>query len=439
MLSPSRRLYSRKTNLGKTLSKFSMLTVIVIVVLFCQAWADNIVKGCDGTTNQTVWNCISSNLTELPTISLGSNHLHNFHTLNFANNKITKLGKLNFSTNNEVNELLLSRNLISSIDLDAFEEMTRLGTLDLSMNKINGDILDEKQFVKLTNIKTLNMSWNPLRLITKNIFSIMDFDSLTTLDLSHCQIKRIEDGAFMLLKLKVLDLSWNELEHFHGHAFRSLRKLESLNLSHNRFTTLNEMPNLPNIEVINFDYNMISRVMLKEAMGYGTQMLEQLNMRNNELKTFTKNGFDWGLKNLDAIYLDNNPIECDCQMQWVVNDEDIKSRNFTIPCSSPSNHRGKNLLTIPAQQLICDITPIHPHIISVSLVVCLPLAITLAFVISVYLTVKRKCRKSRGRNKRSKRYGGANYTSVYTKEGEEMMVYLPKYEQLVNEVREFDV
>ena len=63
----------------------------------------------------------------------------------------------------------------------------------------------------------------------------------------------------------------------------------------------------------------------------------------------------------------------------------------------------------------------------------------MAFVISIYLTLKRKCRKTRRRNKGSKRFGGANYTSVYTKEGEEMTIYMPKYEQLVNEVKEFDV
>ena len=308
-----------------------MLTLIAISVLFCQACADIGVKGCDGTTNQTVWNCISSNLTELPTMSLGPNHPHNYHSLNFANNKITKLGKLNFSMDNEVSELILNHNQIRSLDQDTFEEMTRLTTLDLSTNKIDGDMLDEKQFDKLVNIKLLNMSWNPLRLIKKNVFTIIDFDSLINLDLSHCQIKRIEDGAFMLLKLKVLDLSWNELEHFHGHAFRSLRNLVSLNLSHNRFAILNEMPVLPNIDVINFDNNQIARVLLREAMGYGTEMLKELYLRNNKLKTFTEDGFDWSLGNLDSIYLDNNPIECDCQMKWTAIDEDIRSRNFTIP------------------------------------------------------------------------------------------------------------
>ena len=308
-----------------------MLRATLFIVLVRIAFADVNVNQCDRTTNRTVLNCFSSNLTEIPSLVLGANHPHNFHTLNFANNKITQLRKLNFSSDNEVQELLFSHNEISSIGRDAFEEMKRLDTLDLSMNKINGAMLDEKQFEKLTNIKILNMSWNPLGEIKKNVFSIMDFDSLINLDLSHCQIERIEDGAFMLLKLEELDLSWNELQHFHAHAFRSLRKLVSLNLSHNRFKVLNELPNLPNIEVISFDNNQITQVMLKEAMGYGTSMLERLYLRNNKIKTFTEDGFDWGLDGLLGIFLDDNPILCDCQMMWTASDEDIRSRNFTIP------------------------------------------------------------------------------------------------------------
>ena len=311
--------------------KFNMFMAVVISVLLRLTWAVVSVKDCDGTTNKTVWNCRSSNLSEIPVIQLGSNSANNFHILDISHNKITRLGKLNFSSNNEVSELFLSDNKISAIDTDAFEEMTKLATLDLSMNKITGAMLEEKQFDKLVNIKTLNMSRNPLRLIKKGVFTILDFDSLIHLDLSHCQIKKIEDGSLKLPHLEVLDLSWNELEQIHGHAFRSLRKLVTLNLSHNRLKALIEMPNLPVIKMINFDDNQISTVVIREAMGFGTQILEQMYIRNNKIKTFTENGFDWSLEYLDGIYLDNNPIQCDCQMKWVTDNEEIRAGKFTIP------------------------------------------------------------------------------------------------------------
>lgn len=412
------------------------LTGLAIAILSQSTWAG--FSECDNS-NATILNCSGQGLTDIPAIPTGTNMPDDYKILDFSNNKLTRIPQINVTSHNNVLTMYLSNNWIRTIDTEAFKEMRQLIKLDLSMNKITGDTLEEHEFDNLESIETLIMKRNPLRLLPKDTFGTWDFTTLRYFDLSHCRINHIEVGALNLQNLRHLNLSWNDLESFRAPAFNRLRNLLTLDLSHNKLTVINSMPVFPVIQMINLDYNKIRTVSLRDDCLFGTEMLQHLYIRNNKIKSFTKDSFPWALDLLDGIYLENNPIVCDCQLTWVVTDEDIRNGKFTIPCYSPSELKGKDLLKIPVEQLQCSVFGVHKHV-PVSFMVILILAILVAFLISVYRTVKRKWpSRCRFRKLRSRSYGGANYTSVYTKEGEDVKVYAPGYRRLRNDGQEFDV
>lgn len=277
-----------------------------------------------------VLNCSGVGATDKHTIWTGTNRPYDFKILDFSNNNITRLSRLNISSDNNVRKINFSNNHINAIDSGAFEEMTKLNELDLSVNNLEGVTLDAKQFINAFDIKKLNMSRNPIRVIRKDVFSIVSFNLLEQLDLSHCQINSIEDDAFDLHRLKALDLSWNDLSVLQEGAFNRLIRLVSLNLSHNKLKVLAELPELTTVKLLKFDYNQITSVSVRKSMEDRTEMLEQLYIRNNKIMRFTEEGFYWDLDFLQGIFLDNNPICCDCEMKWIVADEKIRNRNFTI-------------------------------------------------------------------------------------------------------------
>ena len=107
--------------------------------------------------------------------------------------------------------------------------------------------------------------------------------------------------------------------------------LRILNLSHNKIKILDDLPSLLEIRILNFDYNMINNVTIREEVWYKADSLEKLYIRGNNVIRFTADSFPWGLESVKGIYLDDNPIDCDCRMKWVAKEEDMHGRNYTIP------------------------------------------------------------------------------------------------------------
>lgn len=408
--------------------------IVVIFLLFLHCTLGASIK-CD-ISDASVYNCSDMGLTVIPPISLGADQTDNYRTLDFSNNNIIHIPQINISSKNEVRKMILRNNQISSIETKAFKDMTKLTELDISRNMLTGQTLEEKQFDNLYNIETLKMSRNQLGIIRKDTFGVMDFNSLKFLDLSHCKIYRIEVDALDLHHLKHLKLSWNELESIQVNAFRKLRQLLILDLSHNRIKIVDEVPTLPVIQTLNLDNNEIRVVSLNQSIIHHMELLEQLWLRNNDIQSLTPESLPLEHDRIE-IQLDNNPINCDCMMKWVIGNRGIQRDNVEIICYSPSRLKGKNLVTISAEQLPCGIGGAHP--LALSFLPAVLIVIILAFLASLFITLKRKCRRCRLRRSWSSRYGGANYTSVYTKEGEEAKVYAPGYELLTRRGREFDV
>ena len=287
-------------------------------------------KKCD-TSNEVVCNCSSIGLAHLPLeITLQANKT-NFLVVDFSGNHIKTFPKNAFNAENNISTLLMDNNKISKIEPKAFKILPYLRTLYMSGNKLDGKRIGESIFYGLNELRTLKLNWNPLRVVKKYTFSFYDVPELGRLELSHCRIHRLEDGAISQLReLVYLDLSWNELETFTSTSLNGLHSLVTLVISHNKLKVLDEMPFFNSLKEVYFDNNQIRQVSLREDM-LGTDVLERFFIRSNEIKGLTNESFLWSLDTLEEVHLERNPIHCDCHMKWVVDYEEFKEKNFVIP------------------------------------------------------------------------------------------------------------
>ena len=133
------------------------------------------------------------------------------------------------------------------IDLDAFLNLTKLITLDLS--NIGMGKLETKYFSNLIHLENLDLSKNQIKCIEKNMFA--NLKNLKKLDLSENKLEKLEPESFIGLEnLKELDLSSNKLVDFDLQIVDNLPKIENLDISHS----------IPN-------YESISNMLFQRGIG----------------------------------------------------------------------------------------------------------------------------------------------------------------------------
>ena len=241
------------------------------------------IEKCD-TSHPVVCNCSNIGLSDL-TENITHEADRNFLILHFSRNFIRTFPSGAFHVDNRLSSLLLDNNIISKIEPRAFKALTNLSTLYMSENNLDGRRISESQFDGLINLKTLKINHNPLRLVKKHTFSYIDVPRLARLELSHCQIRELEDGSIsQLVYLEHLDLGCNELETFHRNHLFGLTSLRTLNISHNFLVILNELPHFESLRDMYIDNNNISQMSIRDDMLLRTPLLECLSLRHNEIR-----------------------------------------------------------------------------------------------------------------------------------------------------------
>lgn len=159
----------------------------------------------------------------------------NISMLALSNNAITTINENAFQNLTELRTLLLDHNHISSQTLmsSTFSWVPKLETLLLGNNalqEING-----YWFQNSKKLKILQLEGNVLSTLNSSTFTMSDLSSLETLDLSGNFITHVGQDSFRNLpQLRTLDLSRNRLENIPD-AFSSLPWLSELNLDLNRW------------------------------------------------------------------------------------------------------------------------------------------------------------------------------------------------------------
>jgi hypothetical protein len=144
-------------------------------------------------------------------------------------------------------ELILSRNLISSFDPI---ECSKLVYLDLSYNVLTE--LNPNCFNYLKNLLSLNLSGNQLSFLP-------NVEALTNIQTFCCSANQIKElpAKWPLGTLKSLDLSCNLLETLPDGFFESMTSLSCLSLDSNPISALPNLQDLMSLETLNLTDTLI--------------------------------------------------------------------------------------------------------------------------------------------------------------------------------------
>ncbi|XP_068215701.1 chondroadherin-like [Palaemon carinicauda] len=280
----------------------------------------------------------NNELTHIPTDALSD--LQGLEILHLRTNKIQRLPNYGFSKLEKLQELRLEDNDINVVDSMAFGDCCRnLDILDLTRNLLTE--IPTVSFFTLTNLTYLKLDGNKIEEIGKDAFS--GLTKLNTLDLANNQIATVEENAFRKLQIRNLDLQQNKLEGLTELSFAGLENVTKwIDLSYNNFTAIptQTLTNFRYLRHLDLSYNEISLLEDNSFSGFGHH-LRYIELNNNKLQSISLDA----LQDLESVQflmlahnnltrlpriivnpvidslfmldLSDNPLICDCDLQWL--------------------------------------------------------------------------------------------------------------------------
>lgn len=179
--------------------------------------------------------------------------------------------------------LNLEYNKLKSISREVFSEPSRLIELVLSYNEITE--IEDFAFHGLDFLGVLKLSNNHLSIVKKDTFT--GSANIFYLALNNNEIEMIEDSAFNLPRLIFLFLSGNRIRHLADNVFRGASHLTLVDFARNNATHIGQaFYNSVSVTTIFLDNNQIKDVNLT-AFAQLPQ-LGTLSLRNNNFKFSSK-------------------------------------------------------------------------------------------------------------------------------------------------------
>ncbi|XP_063428014.1 slit homolog 3 protein-like [Mytilus trossulus] len=317
---------------------------------------------------------------------------------------------------NKLTTLDLSHNELATLQAGCFSHLyDNLEYLGLHLNYLNGQSLVTLKEGNWTKLEQLILDSNPIGSIevTTNLFKNMPH--LANLNLQQTQLTRIGQNDFVgLSNLQFLHLSGNEITHIDPGTFNKTPSLKELyldsvgksddklsfskdtaeglqnllridfKLSHIEpiafWDSLKVMTNLQhiylenngllNIPDLTFQYhtemksleianNGLTELTQAQIHGLGNT-LTSLQLTGNNIKLIDKCVIE-ELSVLENLYLDQNPMHCDCKLtklyEWAKLQESSNSIFGYIlraVCSTPQNLYNRLLTNVSSSDLVCQ-------------------------------------------------------------------------------------
>lgn len=181
-----------------------------------------------------------NDLTELEEIDLSQNEISeidvnalcrypNLLIFKADRNAIERLVDGTFKCVSRIRELNFGDNRIAVLESFTFSGLTQLVELSLENNRI--DYVNPYAFASTTSLRVLRLNGNQFKAIESRTFNTLL--KLNYLNVSGNSLAKIEDDTFELnVELKVLDVSYNQLDQISADSLRGLKNLEvrSLNI-----------------------------------------------------------------------------------------------------------------------------------------------------------------------------------------------------------------
>lgn len=239
---------------------------------------------------------------------IGKNALHGLtvlRTFNASYNALDSLPEDLFKTTRDLREIHLAYNGLRDLPRGVFTQLEQLLVLNLANNRLGSDHVDESAFLGLIRLIVLDLSYNQLTHIDARMFKDLFF--LQILDLRNNSIDRIESNAFLpLYNLHTLELSDNKLHTIGAQLFNGLFVLNRLTMSGNTISSIDTMAfrNCSDLKELDLSGNELTAV--PDALR-DLAFLKTLDLGENRISEF-HNGSFRNLHQLTGLRLIGNDV-----------------------------------------------------------------------------------------------------------------------------------
>ena len=169
---------------------------------------------------------------------------------------------------------------------------------------------------------------------------------------STCPIKQIDPYAFFgfhtcdTIYLTGLRIS------LHSQIFSDMTSIRLVNLSHGEISHIYPyvFQNSENLGELDLSSSLISSI---HSHAFDDLVnISLLNLNGNLIRTFDKSIFQQLIFSIKRIDLDNNPIQCDCTLEWYL---EQRSHRFKLPdvCTGPKGYECLSPNELQQSQLPC--------------------------------------------------------------------------------------
>ncbi|XP_066586541.1 toll-like receptor Tollo [Prorops nasuta] len=232
--------------------------------------------------------------------------LTSLRSLNMSSNRLVALPPELFARTKELRELILSNNSLSVLAPGLLDALVELQSLDLNSNELTSRWVNRDTFSRLVRLVILDLSFNGLTRIDAHVFK--GLYSLQVLKLEHNSIETLIDGCFAsLTNLHSLTLSHNKIARFEpGHTI-GLGGLSQLFLDSNRIHALprHVLANLTDLQDLSVSGNALTDIPSAVRL---LRTLKTLDLGNNRISRIDNESFA-GLDELYGLRLVDNKLE----------------------------------------------------------------------------------------------------------------------------------
>jgi len=214
----------------------------------------------------------------------------------------------------DVQRLYLFNNNLTCFEEDSFVSLTELDILFVDGCGLR--TIELGAFNGLTNLRELFIVNNEISEIFPGTF--VNLNSLNLLYLVNNQLENLDRGVFSgLFNLKYIYLSYNKLHSLHPDTFLGLSRLQLLNLDKNLALQLPIDRNfIVSFSLLELSVSGCNISSLSVETIEKVSALQRLDLSDNNLETVDINILK-ALPELSILFLYDNPLQCDCQLQEV--------------------------------------------------------------------------------------------------------------------------